>query len=72
MNQPELATLSSKICSQMHIQIMHSLAHLQDLIPTFGWYKIYISQSRDKLNLVDMLDILENTLFMHKFGCTSV
>ena len=32
--QPALATVGSTICSQMHVQIMHSLAYLQDLITT--------------------------------------
>ena len=37
-------------CSQMHVQIKHSLAHLQDLIPTLAGIKYIsdnISQSRD-------------------------
>ena len=34
MHQPE--TASSNTCSQMYVQIKHSLAHLQDLIPTLA------------------------------------
>ena len=34
MHQPE--TVSSNTCSQMYVQIKHSLAHLQDLIPTLA------------------------------------
>ena len=45
----------------MHVQIKHSLAHLQDLIPTLADIK-YIS---DNTNLVD---VLENALFVHAFG----
>ena len=43
-------TVSSNTCSQMHVQIQHSLAHLQDLIPTLAGifaYIFYTSQSRD-------------------------
>ena len=29
---PALAPVSSNTCSKMHLQIKHSLAHLQDLI----------------------------------------
>ena len=29
----------SGTCSQMHVQIKHSLAHLQDLIPTLAGIK---------------------------------
>ena len=36
MHQPVSATASSNACSQMYAQIKHSLAHLQDLIPTFA------------------------------------
>ena len=43
---------------QLHVQIKHSLAHLQDL----GWcYHLYILVG---LNLVD---VLENALFVHAF-----
>ena len=48
MHQP--VTVSSNTCNQTCVQIMHSLAHLQDLIPTLGCIR-YISdttsQSRD-------------------------
>ena len=37
MYQP--VTVSSNMCSQMHVQIKHSLAHLQDLIPTLASIK---------------------------------
>ena len=48
MHQP--VTVSSNTCSQMHVQIKHSLAHLQDLIPTLAGIKYLsnnTSQSRD-------------------------
>ena len=47
MHQP--VTVSSK-CSQMHVQMKYSLAHLQDLIPTLAGMKHIIdniSQSRN-------------------------
>ena len=48
MHQPIID--SSNTCSQMHVQIQHSLAHLEDLSPTLAGIK-YISnntsQSRD-------------------------
>ena len=37
MHQP--ITDSSNICSQMHVQIQHSLAYLQDLNPTLATVK---------------------------------
>ena len=41
MHHPVLATVITQ--SQMHVQIKHSLAHLQDLIPTLtGVFCIYI------------------------------
>ena len=41
MHQP--VTVSSNTCSQTHVQIEYSLAHLQDLIPTLaGKRYIYI------------------------------
>ena len=41
MQHPVLATAVTQ--SQMHVQIKHSLAHLQDLIPTLaGVFCIYI------------------------------
>ena len=48
MHHPVLATVITQ--SKMHVQIKHSLAHLQDLIPTLAglFYIIfYTSQSRD-------------------------
>ena len=49
MHHPVLATVIA--LSQMHVQIKHSLAHLQDLIPTLVvvfciCILFYISQSR--------------------------
>ena len=38
------------ICNQTHVQMKHSPAHLQDLIPTLAGvvdYMFYTSQSRD-------------------------
>ena len=40
MHQP--VTVSSNARSQMHVQIKHFLAYLQDLIPTVANIKIYI------------------------------
>ena len=37
---PAVATVSLTICSQMHVQIMNSLAYLQDLITTLA--SIYV------------------------------
>ena len=34
IHQAALVTISSNICSQMHVQIKYSISHLQDLIPT--------------------------------------
>ena len=48
MHHPVLATVITQ--SQMHVQIKHSLAHLQDLIPTLAGINInakHTSQSRD-------------------------
>ena len=56
-----IVTVSSNTCSQTYVQMKHSLAHLQDLIPTLAGV-IYTSQS---LNLVD---VLKNALFVHTFG----
>ena len=32
----QLVTVSLNTCSQMNVQMKHSLAHLQDLIPTLA------------------------------------
>ena len=49
----------------MHVQIKHSLAHLQDLIPTLAGDMMYVLYHPKKgLNLVD---VLENALFVHAF-----
>ena len=48
LHQPVI--VGSNTCSQTHVQIKHSLAHLQDLIPTLAGviiYLFYTSQSRD-------------------------
>ena len=34
-------TVSSNTCSLMHVQINHSVAHLQDLIPTLAGVIVY-------------------------------
>ena len=63
----QLVTVSSNTCSQIHVQIKHSLTHLQDLIPTLAGvftYIFYINQ-KEGLNVVD---VLENVLFVHAFG----
>ena len=44
-----LPVIVSQTCSQMHVQIKHSLAHLQDKIPTLAGvitYIFYTSQSK--------------------------
>ena len=40
-HEPE--TVSSNTCSQTYVQIKHSLAHLEDLIPTLAGVIGYIS-----------------------------
>ena len=45
MHQP--VTVSSNICSQMHVQIKHSLVHPQDLIHTLAGIK-YISNNTNQ------------------------
>ena len=42
----------------MHVQIKHSLAHLQDLIPTLAGVITYIFYTSRSL-----VDVLENALF---------
>ena len=67
IHQP--VTVSSNTCSQTNVQIKHSLAHLQDLISTLGGvnaYMFYTSQSR--LNGLNLVNVLENALFVHSFG----
>ena len=52
----------------MHVQIKHSLEHLQDLIPTLAGVIAYIHilyQAKYGLNLVD---VLGNALFVHAFN----
>ena len=39
-------SISSNTCSQMHVQIKHFLAHLQDLIPTLACVIAYIIYSQ--------------------------
>ena len=36
MHQLVLAIVGSNTCSQIHVQIKYSIAHLQDLIPTLA------------------------------------
>ena len=55
MHHPVLATVITQ--SQMHVQIKHSLAHLQDLITTLA----------DKV-VINLVDVLDNALFVHVFG----
>ena len=67
-------TVSSNTFRQVHIQLKHSLAHLQDLAnPYFGWCACIniLYQPKQELNLVDML---ENAFFVYAFGymCLSV
>ena len=45
MHQP--VTVSSNVCSQMHVQIKHSLAHPQYLIHTLAGIK-YISNNTNQ------------------------
>ena len=66
MHQP--VTVSSNTRSQMHVQVKHFLAHLQNLIPTLAGIIVYIRilyHLKWRLNLVD---VLENGLFVHAFG----
>ena len=51
----------------MHVQIKHSLAHIQDLIPILAGinYTCKTHQPKWGLNLVY---VLENALFVHAFG----
>ena len=42
MHQLALAVVCLNICSQMHVQIKHSLAHLHSLFPTFTGIKIQV------------------------------
>ena len=45
MHMSVLTTVSSNICSQMYVQIKHSLVHLQDLIPGIIYIHTYIYTS---------------------------
>ena len=47
MHQP--VTVSSNTCSLMHVQIKHSIAHLQDLIPTLAGVIAYIKAQCSEL-----------------------
>ena len=54
-------------CNQTHVQMKHSLAHLQDLIPTLAGVVAYMFiPAKVGINLVD---VLENASFVHVFGC---
>ena len=46
-NAPAYNCQLNDVRSKMYVQIKHSLAHLQDLIPSFITYIYYTSQSRD-------------------------
>ena len=39
--------VSSNTCNQMHVQIKHSVAHLQDFIPTLAGIKYISNNTRD-------------------------
>ena len=54
----------------MHVQIKHSLVHLQDSIPTLAGINIQVitpAKVELKLNLVDVL-YRECFIFVHAFG----
>ena len=51
----------------MHVQIKHSLAHLQDLIPTLAGEK-YIFKTHQPKYRLNLADVLENASFVHAFG----
>ena len=61
MHQSALITVSLNKCSLIHVQIKHSLAYLQDIIPTLAGGSVYYLPKYE-LNLVDTL---ENALFIH-------
>ena len=46
MYQPALATVSSNKCSQMHVQIKHSLIYQQDLIHTLAGIFVYLMPAK--------------------------
>ena len=57
----------AETCSQMHAQMKYSVAHLQDLIPTFAGVMtniFYISQVEIKSCTLGR----EYALFVHVFG----
>ena len=57
--------VTSNTCGQTYVQIKHSLAHLQDLIPTLADIRYNnTNESRPGLNLVDVL-----YLYMHLATC---
>ena len=47
--------------------IKHSLAHLQDLIPTVADIKYICKTHQPKWGL-NLVDVLEHALFVHAFG----
>ena len=49
----------------MHVQIKHSLAYLQDLIPSLSDVFTPVCFAKVGINLVDML---ENAIFVQTFG----
>ena len=51
----------------INVQIKHSLGHLQEFNPYFGWYKIYLRNKPAKV-VINFVDLLENSLFVHVFG----
>ena len=53
----------------MHVQIKHSLAHLQDLIRTMAGIKYIAMQNTPaELGIKSNVDVLKNALFIHVFG----
>ena len=60
--------VSSYTCSQMHVQIQHSLPHLQDVIPTLAGViaSMLLYQPKHRLNLVDVLGITDKAAYLSK------
>ena len=63
MLQPALATVGSR---QMHVQLKHPLAHLQDLIPSKYWLE-HDSYKTSKLKLTTYHILLMNSHGYYKF-----
>ena len=54
--------VSSNTCSQMHVQIKHSLAHLQDLMPTLAGIITLAKVG------IEYVDVATRKCFVHMFG----